>query len=177
VSHGTQASVPATPAYAAHVACRYDAALAVLGEHGLRGPALMRGQRPLRQGACALTLLVPKRQSRTEDRLAVRGTGAILSAGEPHLVTIGSRLRTALVYFGLRDDPRLSNELDAGPIGGWRAVALLVALVLGIAIAIGVFALAGARITWPRLLRGVVLGAVVSSVAIALGRRRGRTRR
>ena len=97
------------------------------------------------------------------------------SPGYEHAVTARERWHTTLVYFGLRDDPSLAEQLDARPTRGWTAVALLAAVVIGVAVAAGILALAGVHDVWALLGRSVLLLAVGISLWQAFSRFRGRT--
>ncbi len=79
-----------------------------------------------------------------------------------------SRLHTALVYFGLADDPQLDAELRAAPINGWRLAAVAVAGCLCGGIALGGLWLIG--VSWRTAFALVAVLIVGSHVAIAVSR-------
>jgi membrane associated rhomboid family serine protease len=92
----------------------------------------------------------------------------------PHMRA--GRLHTALVYFGIRDDPALLDRLQTGPVTASRVALGAVAVVIAVAVLSGILALLGAPPLWssPRAALAGVAGGIA---AWAVGRRRRRRRR
>jgi uncharacterized protein (TIGR03382 family) len=82
------------------------------------------------------------------------------------------RLHTALVYFGLRDDPALLDRLQTGPVTAARVALGAVAVVIGLAIALGILALLGAPLPWSASPAGLAVAVAVLAVSTVFRRRR-----
>jgi hypothetical protein len=105
------------------------------------------------------------------DKRAARGGGSAMTSevtskrlGRYGAAMRAGRLHTALVYFGLRDDPALADRLNAGPVTAWRVALGAVAVVVGLAVAFGILALLGAPPPWSDPVAALVVAVAVSTV-------------